>query len=105
MARATTQARTHVGLYGKLWDREELADRNGGRVVQSSGQVYVGSPGRLAAFRAGQPVALRAWDVPESARGGEDKRVLVWRTAVVRPDGTVQIRVTTGQEMLDDLGL
>jgi hypothetical protein len=29
----------------------------------------------------------------------------VWRTAVVRPDGTVQIRVTTGQEMLDDLGL
>jgi hypothetical protein len=30
MARAATKARTHTGLYGKLWDRQELAARTGG---------------------------------------------------------------------------
>jgi len=105
MARAATRARAHSGLYGRLAEREELAARNGGRVVAASGQVYVGSPERLAAFRAGRPVALPAWDVPETARLGEDKRVLTWRRAVVWPDGEVAIRAATDDEMLADLGL
>ena len=66
---------------------------------------YEGSPERLAAFRAGETVSLQAWDVPESARGGEPKECLVWRRAVVWPDGSVQIRDATGAEMLGELGL
>ncbi len=70
-------ARTsQTGLYGILWDREELAARNGGRVQQSSGQIYVGSHERLAAFRRGEPVSMRAWDVPEAARGGSVTEVM-----------------------------
>lgn len=48
-------------------------------MVQASDQVYVGDPERLASFRAGQAVSMCAWDVPESARGGERKECLTWR--------------------------
>ena len=43
MARAAIKARANTGLFEKLWEREELADRNSGRVAAASGQVYVGS--------------------------------------------------------------
>jgi hypothetical protein len=105
MARAATRARAQTGLYGLLAAREELAARNGWRMVQASGQVYRGDPARLADFRGGRPVALPAWDMPESARGGERRDCLIWRTAVVWPDGEVMIRVATGAEVLADLGL
>ena len=105
MARAATHTRTHTGLYGSLWDREEVAARNGGRVELPSGQVYDGSPERLSAFRRGEPVTLPAWSVPESVRGGERKECLVWRRAVVWPDGQVEIRVSSGEEVLADLEL
>jgi hypothetical protein len=104
MARLATRARTQTGLYGILWDREESAARNGGRVQQSSGQIYVGSHERLAAFRRGEPVSMRAWDVPEAARGGVAKECPVWRKAIVWPDGEVEICVATGEEVLADLG-
>ena len=105
MARPATRARTHTGLYGRLAEREELAARNGGRMVAASGQVYDGPQERLAAFRACQPVSMPAWDVPESARCGERKEALTWRRAVVWPHGEVAIRAATADEMLADLGL
>jgi hypothetical protein len=105
MARVATGARTHLGLYAELAEREERAAANGGRTVKPNGWPYTGNPERLADFRAGRPVALSVGDVPESARGDEHPRVWVWRRAVVWPDGEVQIRAATADEVLADLGL
>lgn len=105
MARTATGATAHSGLYGLLWDREEMAASNGGRVELASGQVYVGSPERLAAFRQGEPVSLRAWDVPEAARADVPKGCVGHRRATAWSDGALQIRVASGEEMLADLEL
>jgi hypothetical protein len=96
-----------TGLYAWLVDREEQAHERPACTLPWTPEQpsYTGTPERLAAFRAGEPVALRAWDLPKWARGGERKEFLGNRRAVVWPDGSVQIRVTTAQEMLDDLGL
>jgi len=59
----------------------------------------------LADFRAGRPVALPVGDIPAPLRGDEHPRYHVWRRAIVWPDGEVQIRATTPDEMLADLGL
>ncbi|WP_029108549.1 hypothetical protein [Mycobacterium sp. URHD0025] len=108
MARDTrcfTAAAGHSELYAMLARREELAARNGGRVETASGQVYDGSPERLARFQQGLPVSLRAWDVPEAVRAEVPKRVVGCRRAVVWPDGAVEIRGATADELLADLDL
>jgi hypothetical protein len=103
---AVKKTNHHGGLYATLADREQRAVANGGTLPNvETGTSYEGTPARLALFRAGRPVALCAWDVPVAARGGERSEVLTWRRAVVHPDGAVDIRVATVDEVLADLGL
>jgi hypothetical protein len=103
---AVTRTNKHGGLYATLAEREARALANGGTLPNvETGTSYAGSAARLALFRAGLPVALCAWDVPVAVRGGERSEVLTWRRAVVHPDGAVDIRVATIDEVLADLGL
>ena len=96
---------THSALYNSLHRREETAAQSpDGRVVMPSGQVYVGHESRLAAFRRGEPVRLRAWDVPAACLVGEDKRDFNSRRVIVYPDGTVEIVDMTDEDWFEDWG-
>lgn len=88
MAQVPSSARSRFsGLYGWLADREERAARHGFALSQGDGPSYRGAPEQLAAFRAGEPVNIRAADLPPWARVGVAVRW--WTRAVVQPDGTV----------------
>jgi hypothetical protein len=104
MARdAAPTNRQNSGLYAMLRDREELAARNGGRVCEASGRVYVGSADRLAAFRAGAPVELWAGDLPPSVREGDTTHW--WRRATVTAAGVVSFHDDDGSAWLAESGL
>ncbi|MDW5610004.1 MULTISPECIES: hypothetical protein [Mycolicibacterium] len=102
MARAATLAKTQTGLYGYLCRREELAARDGWRVINADGTVYYGNPERLAALRAGQPVNIRAYDLPPSARVDLD---CLWVRAVVDADGRIEFTEETAAVWLAEQGL
>jgi hypothetical protein len=117
MARDSTNARAQSGLYARLCRREQVAADNGGHVVLASGQVYQGSPQRLADFRAGRAVNLPAWFLPASVRDGvaadHMPRIAIlqrvaecwWTRAVVEPDGRVSYVDDDGSLWLSENGL
>ncbi|OCB14147.1 hypothetical protein A5717_11595 [Mycolicibacterium porcinum] len=88
MAQVPTGARSRFsGLYGWLADREERAALRGFTLSPADQPSYIGSSERLAALRAGEPVNIRAADLPPWARVGVVVRW--WTRVVVAPDGTV----------------
>jgi hypothetical protein len=109
MARAATRPlATHSGLYAWLADREERTARNGFQLsgVEQTGcgaYSYRGTPDRLAALGCGEPVDIRAADLPAWARVGVVCRW--WTRAVVGPDNTVTFRDDDGSRWLAENGL
>jgi hypothetical protein len=93
-----------AGLYTWLADREERAAAAGGVLIDpATGRPYRGTPRRLAALRAGEPVNIHAHDLPPEARVGLTCHW--WTRAVARPDGTVTIRDDDGSMWLAENGL
>jgi hypothetical protein len=102
MARATTKAATHTGLYAMLAAREERAVANGGILSNpDTGTSYIGTPARLAKFRAGLPVDdLFAGSLPQSARQGMTVTALTYAT--VTADGAVTFRSDPAQFCIEN---
>jgi hypothetical protein len=105
MAQVPSAAQSrNTGLYTWLADREQRAVTAGGKLTDpTTGAAYDGSPRRLAALRAGEPVEVHASALPPWARVGVTVRW--WTRAVVRPDGTVTFRDDDGSLWLAENGL
>ena len=104
MRYAEPQSTGRSKLYDFLVDREEQALAAGGALGWLPEQPsYTGTPERLAALRAGEPVDLPLSALPAWARNGD---VLHWtRRATVSADGTVAFRDDDGSAWLAENGL
>jgi hypothetical protein len=99
------QACYSSGLYGWLYDREELAATRPGFVVSypETGTSYSGLPDRLARLRAGCAVSMCVGDLPPHVRVGLDTGWV--HRATIAPDSSITLSVDDGHQWAAENGV